>query len=280
VGLAIMTCQVGRYYVVIDPITSDLYFPFEPWDRMPATCSDRGANQSTCAWYRMDGDRRTRYASAFFETTLLPHGLPGTPTECRGICHCRRYEIKLELFHGDGSLVNWTAEYRSEGRRCTSSSGQNTVTPARLIITESWVGLTLGFRMVLCGQQLLRGRYLCHLWCRLVVDPNCGFIEYTPGASAMISLLATSQQLRYVQFNVWRGIDIGVPGGIHGRQVGDATTPSVGGHLFCLHPSLIRRMWRSARCSPRTPGGMDPRDRAAFAETLYVNAMATDGWAS
>jgi hypothetical protein len=63
--------------------------------------------------------------------------------------------------------------------------------------------------------------------------------------------------------------------------VGDATTPSVGGP-FALTPPFTysKDVAVSTLLTSNTPGGMTPCDRAAFAETLYVDAMATDGWST
>jgi hypothetical protein len=197
-----------------------------------------------------------------------------------------RYEIKLELFHADASLVNWTAEgIDLKVADVPAPFGQNTVTT--VLASDYYrikVGMdTMGFRMVLrVDNNCCEADIFAISGVGLVVDPNCGFIEYTPGASATISLLAKHpQNFATFTFNVWRGIGYHVPEASTSGKVGDATTPSVGGP-FALTPPFTysKDVAVSTLLTSNTPGGMTPCDRAAFAETLYVDAMATDGWST
>ena len=88
-------------------------------------------------------------------------------------------------------------------------------------------------------------------------------------------------------FQTTRGAGFGIPEATTGGSVGAASTPtgSSGTSVPAAPGSFARAGTTFGKALPvgtlltsNTPSGSTSCDRAAFAETLYVRATATDGW--
>lgn len=280
----VLTRKVGRHYAIIEPGTSDLSFPFETLGpdasnlfRIKPPDPPAGGIE----WVVLDAREDT--ATGFFETVKLPHGLPGSPTECeRAEVTAGTYELKLELFKDDGSkIANWEAEgvqlKIADDPAPFGTGTVNTVDAPSYYRIQDSAGNTAAFRMMVrvdnncCAAQIhpVSGA-------GLTVDPNCGFVEYAPGSSAHISFEAEHlNNFATFNLNTHRGTGIPVPPASTSGRVGSGS-----GTSFSFTPPFHyeRSVPVSTLLTVNTPGGDPPCDRAAFAQHLRVRTMATDGW--
>jgi hypothetical protein len=225
-------------------------------------------------------------ATAHFETTLLPHGLPGTPTECEKAAQTAgRYELKLELLEADGSVVDWTnagvsLKIADDPAPFGTAVVDTIDAPAYYRILDG-AGHLVGFRMVLrVDNNCCRADIKAISGPGLTVDDTCGFIEYAPGAGATISFDAEHPWgFATFSFGTTRGTATPVPEASTAGVAGAAASPSTGGP-FAEGPSFrySKTVAVSTLLTSNTAPGDTPCQNAAFAEVLHVWAMATDGY--
>jgi hypothetical protein len=191
------------------------------------------------------------------------------------------YELTLELFHADGSLVDWTAEgiglFESN---VAAPFGTNPMTtqssPAAHRVLDG-AGHTVGFRLHIFVDNSLCEAQIFDVTAPALAGP-CGFIDYQPGATAHVSFQARHA---YDFAAFWFEVDKGSSG-----AVAPATVPAwapVGVSPVNGYVRSGASIW--AKDLPITGAGslVDspnpcPDGRAAFAETIYVAASATNGW--
>jgi len=283
----ILTRTVGRHYAVLGPGPS-LAFPFEvlgpdgsnKFRIQPVDPTDPAAID----WHQLD--EREDLATAHFQTTLLPHGLTGTPTECQKAAQTAgKYELKLELLRSDDSIVDWTAAgvtLKIADDPAPFGTGiVNTIdAPAYYRILDG-AGHLVGFRMVLrVDNNCCRADIQAVTGVGLSVDAACGFIEYAPGASAVISFEAEHPWgFATFSFGTTRGLATPVPQASASGVSGAATAASAGG-VFAEGPAFhyAKSVAVNTLLTVNTPPGGTPCENAAFAEVLHVWAMATDGY--
>lgn len=296
-----MLRKVGRHYSVIDD-DGELSFPFEKLgpdvgnlfriQPIPTPAQESGLDPESTWEVR---DAREDTASAFFETTKLPHGLPEDSTECeQAELTAGRYELKLELFkeQSDGSYAlvdDWEAEgidLKIADQLAPVGTDTDTTTdaPEYYKLDDNEDGNTEGFRMVVrvdnncCEADILP---ISSVGGGLSVDVDCGFIEYEPGSVAKVSFFANHpNDFATFDFDTWRGLNsIPVPEARTAGKVGDSSSPSAGGTFTETSPfTYSRDIPVNTLLTSNTPASSDSCNRAAFTERLHVNAMATDGW--
>ena len=283
----IMTRVVGRHYAVVGP-GSTLAFPFEvlgpdggnKFRIQPTDPTDPAAVE----WWVLD--EREDLATAHFETTLLPHGLTGTPTECEKAARTAgQYELKLELLHANGSIVDWTAagvglKIADDPAPFGTAIVHTINAPAYYRVLDG-AGHLVGYRMVLrVDNNCCRADIKAVSGPGLTVDDVCGFIEYAAGASATISFNAEHPWgFATFSFGITRGTGTPVAEGSAAGVAGAATAASTGG-VFNEGPAFrySRTVAVSTLLASGTAPGGSPCQNAAFAEVLHVWAMATDGY--
>jgi hypothetical protein len=229
-------------------------------------------------------DAHEDLVSGFFETSPLD---PTRTRDASVIGHhlddakSGLYEVTLELFHADDSLVDWTTEGIGLFETNVSAPfGVNPMTTQPSPVDHrilNGAGHTVGFRL-----RVFVDNSLCEAEIFDVSAPApaglCGFIDYPPGAAAHVSFKARHVH-DYAAF--WFEVDKGSSGRVDPASVPAwapvGTTPVNG---FARDASYV---W--AKDVPvRGPGSLvdSPSTcadgRAAFAETIYVAASATDGW--
>ncbi len=221
-------------------------------------------------------DSHTDNASAFFPTNLLntldPEAVAG------------RYELKLELFKivgGIPAVVDLTAQavelFIPDQDAPFGALTVTTSPPAspEFYFKDPVSHHTMAFRLVVRIDN-----NVCH---GNIIDVNvagvgagpCGFIEYHHHHDATISFMASHpHDFATFGFNVYRGA--GCPVSSASGHVGDAIAGSYtrSGVVFSddvtVH-TLLTTTSDPINCPPCV-------DKAAFAESLAVYAMATDGW--
>lgn len=291
-GWNVMDRRVGRHYSVIDPVTSDLSFPFEqlgPDPAAPAANLFRIQPLDPPApgidWEVRDAREDT--ASAFFMTHTLEGGNAGLAAG--------KYEVKLELFKvtgGVATVVDWDAEgVLMKVSDQPAPIGQNTdttVTATSYYRIKSG-GNTVAFRMVLrVDNNKCFAQIHTILGSGLSTDPNCGYIEYQPNALATISFQAMHpNDFGRLNFDIRRGLSVDVPdASVHGplkptsldTDAGPPYTAPAGPFTRNAIGVYTTTVPVDTLLTSNTPSGTTPCARAAFAETLYVHATATDGW--
>ncbi len=218
-------------------------------------------------------DEREDLASGHFETGSLGEG---SHTHEKALDAAGKYELKLELFKADGSLVNWTTEELDlEVTNVPAPFGTETVTAVNASNYNriQIAGDTMAFRMVL---RIDNNR------CNAEVAPvsgtdSCGFIEYDTGASITMGFKARHpNNFATLSFSVVRGVSNNVAIASTSGQVGTASLPTNNtpppAHAYNLSGS---ENYTETFAVVDLMGGCD---RAAFAERIYVSAMATDGY--
>lgn len=231
-------------------------------------------------------DEREDLASAHFETTLLPSGLPAGASDAeKAAATAGQYELKLELLRADNSVVDWTAAgialaIADEAAPFGADEVDTVAAPAfnRLMSGAHLVG----FRMIL---RVDNNR--CDADIRPVsgaglgVDAECGFIEYQPGAVATVSFLARHPWgFATFDYTTTRGTATAVPQADTGGIVGAASAASTDGN-FSEGPDFVYSkpvpVNTLLTVNPGLGGGCA---NAAFAEVLNVWGTATDGYGS
>jgi hypothetical protein len=209
-------------------------------------------------------------ASAHFETHLLDGGNAYTSAG--------KYEMKLELFNNagsripfqDGAITNVQPVVAVGSAPFGPSEVDTDPAPAANLIVEA--GKVVAFRMIV---------HVDNIPCQAVIHPVkigaleadlCGFLNYGSTADLVnISFKARHQHdFATFNFNIFRG-KVGSVESANGK-VGvpvDGYSESNGEYAKNVAVSYLMR--------PLTPDG-EACVRAAFAETLHVYAMATNGW--
>ena len=209
-------------------------------------------------------DARENTASAFLLSHLLEGGDAGAAAG--------KYELKLELFNSGGNLVNLTDEAVSLKVPTTDAPfGPGTVptvpAPPEYLILDG-AGKVVGFRLVV---------HIDNNPCEAIIYPTsvsgnsagpCGFVNYSPGADAHISFKARHpNDFATFNFGLYRG-SAGEILDVSG-SVGDSP---INGFVRSTASIFSRDVQVTALVDAC------PRGAAAFAETLHVDALATDGW--
>lgn len=223
-------------------------------------------------------DEREDLASAHFETQKLGSGANSCD---KALSSAGKYELKLELFKSDGSLVNWTTENIDlQITDVAAPFGTDTVTTtaaADYHKIKNSSGETMAFRMV------LRVDNNC---CQAEVKPvagvglslkPCGFIEFSPGATANLSFVAGHpNNFATFSFSVKHGVSQPVHEASAAGRIGVATIatndPAPPAHAYSLSPP--NTYWESFSITTLLGGC----SRAAFSEALHVWTMAIDGY--
>lgn len=220
-------------------------------------------------------DGRENTASAFFMSHLLEGG--------NATLGSGKYELKLELFKSDGSLVNLTDEgVLLKVPTIDGPFGPGTV-PTQLVahqpaqlgdmedrVIRDGAGKIVAFRLVL---------RVDNTHCEAVIYPvsvdgntanDCGFVQYADKATSDVHVSFKARHSRnFATFNftIARG----------STGVVENASGSVGSN-----PSTVGSYARNASSvfSKEVPVAdlLNACIKAAFAENLAVDAMATDGW--
>ena len=283
----VMTRQVVRHYrtmVAGNPI--DLIHTvgpqagnyFEVWNPV-ATATPVGDHN-----WQVD-DAHEDIVSGFFETAALDPTL----TRDQNIvgnhlddAKAGLYELTLELFHANDSLVDWTAEgIGLFEANVAAPFGVNPMTtqssPDEHRILSGALH-TMGFRLHVFVDNSFCQAAIFDVTSSGNAAGPCGFIEYTPGATANVSFQAR-QAHDFAAF--WFEVDKGSSG-----TVAPASVPAWAPVGVSPADGFVRgagSVW--AKDIPVTGFGslVDspapcPDGRAAFAETIWVAASGTDGW--
>jgi len=267
----VMDRQVIRHYAMIDGLGN---LTFKPYllgpDPAPAIAGfnlfkiqPTAPPPGSFGW-TPQVDARENTASAFF----LSHTLDGgDATTAAG-----QYELKLELFDGAGNLINWTdAGVVAKVPTVDAPFGVGSVpttTPAPEHLILDGLGKTVAFRLVL---------HVDNNVCQAAIHPvsiagstmdPCGFIKYHAGSQVHVSFLARHPN----DFATFTFVtDKGTTGDVLAATVsGSVTGPTINGFT-----RVAASEWAKDILVSDLLGGCD---KAAFAETLHVYAMATDGW--
>ncbi len=266
-----MDRQVVRHYAVIEPAPpyTLTFIPFVlgPDPAFPTQnlfkIQPKDPPAGSYGWAPMV-DARENTASAF----LLSHLLEGGDAAAAA----GKYELKLELFNSAGNLINLTDEGVALKVPTTDAPfGPGTVptvpAPPEHVIPDG-SGKVVGFRMVV---------HIDNNPCEAIIYPTsvggnsagpCGFINYPPGADAHISFKARHpHDFATFNFGLYRG-SAGEILDVSG-SVGDSP---INGFVRSA-ASVFSRDVPVTALVDACPGGA-----AAFAETLHVYALATDGW--
>jgi hypothetical protein len=226
-------------------------------------------------------DAREDSATAFFESHLENGG--------NAALAAGNYELRLELFKASapGVPVNLTAEGVTLHIPTVPAPFGPGVVPTRIVPVDPVAVPAMPDRVFTSGADVVAFRMVIHVdnnVCEgaiypvsgpgLVVDAACGFIQYPLNSNATISFRAHHPNgFARFDFDTNRGNAINVPaasaaGGVH--------DPAVNGFVRNAPTSVF------SKDVPIGPGAGtllgQTCTKAAFAETLQVDATATDGW--
>lgn len=218
-------------------------------------------------------------ATAYFDTHLLP-GVPTSGPTSTGPAPddtaAGRYELKLELFDETGDLVNWTDEgIDLRIPEQNAPFGTTTITtepaPAYNRVVEAGSGDTLGFRMVV---RIDNNRCYAEIFPvagDVPPDPACGFHEYASLTDdARLSFVARHpNRFATYAFGTRRAA---------GSNIGAASTSGVAGEPGTngfLHTGGF-----TYEKDVAVGTLLGSCDQAAFAETLHVVPMVTNGYST
>ena len=234
--------------------------PANPLDPLPAGV--------VSASWAPEVDARENTASAFFMSHQLEAG--------DALAAAGKYELKLELFKSDGSLVNWTAEgVLPKVPTIAAPFGPGivpTVAPAPEHLILNAGGDIVAFRLVL---HVDNNKCSATLYPVTVdgssVANECGFASYADKDTSEARIQHRPfhpNNFGTFTFRIRRGTTSGIVEHVNGRV---GITPIEG---YTRNAAGVY--------SKDIPAGdlLGDCDRAAFAETLYVNALATDGWST
>jgi hypothetical protein len=267
--------QVVRHYAVIDPTPPDFPLTFLPFpmgpDPAPAFAGKnlfkiqpKNAPLGSYGWAPMI-DARENTASAFF----LSHQLQGgDPAVAAG-----KYELKLELFDSAANTVNITdAGILLKVPTIDGPFGVGavpTTAPAAEHLILDGYGKTVAFRLVLHVDNNPCKAEIYETTVGAASAGPCGFIAYPAGSSARISFKAWHP-------NDFATFNFGTYKGSTGALAIACASGPVGASPL---NGFVNTADVFAKNVPVTDlvGGC-PGGRAAFAETLHVDALATDGW--
>jgi len=220
-------------------------------------------------------------ASAFFQTHLLSGGDAAVAAG--------KYELKFELFDNTGARVNLTARGILL-KEATDAAPFSPDTVHTQIATNDHTlkdaaGDTVGFKIqVRVDNNPCEAEIYAINNAGLDVNTPCGFIRYVPGASAHLRFKAYHRNdFAHFRFETYRGPSIKV------APASAPDTPPLTGSApvgpnpvngFVPNAARMYSQWlpvNTLLTSNKPPGSPDCTS-AAFAQTLYVWARATDGW--
>jgi hypothetical protein len=230
-------------------------------------------------------DAHEDLVSGFFATSLLDPTLTrdvNVPGHHIDDAKAGRYELKLELFHANNSLVDWTQEgIGLFEANVPAPFGVNPMTTQPSANEHRFLdvnGHTVGFRLVVHVDNSFCDADIFEVESGGNFAGPCGFIDYPPNATAHVSFLAR-QVHDYAVF--WFEVDKGSSGKVVPASV-DPWAPT---GVTPVNGFVRNVSWVWAKDVPVTGANslVDspspcPHGRAAFAETMYVAATATDGW--
>ncbi|MEE8584656.1 MAG: hypothetical protein V3T83_07380 [Acidobacteriota bacterium] len=285
-----MDRNVVRHYAMIDQTPPDfpLSFPAYTLGPDPAFSSQNlfqiqpvnvpvtpPPGSAISGWALLDA--REDSASAFFMSHTLEGG--------NAFAAAGKYELKLELFDTTGSRVNLSDAgilLKEADQPAPFGAGTVSTIPAKNEhLLKDGSGKTVGFRIILrVDNNPCEANIHTVFGPGLTVDANCGFVQYSPGSNAVIRFKARHpNDFARFRFDIHRGPSIRVP---------EASAPAAGTASVATNP--VNGFFRNAASvftksvpvntlltSNKPPASADCT-QAAFAQTLYVWARATDGW--
>ena len=230
-------------------------------------------------------DAHEDLVSGFFATSLLDPTLTrdvNVPGHHIDDAKAGRYELKLELFHANNSLVDWTQEgIGLFEANVPAPFGVNPMTTQPSPNEHRFLdvnGHTVGFRLVVHVDNSFCDANIFEVESGGNFAGPCGFIDYPPNATAHVSFLARHVH-DYAVF--WFEVDKGSSGKVVPASV-DPWAPT---GVTPVNGFVRNVSWVWAKDVPVTGANslVDspspcPDGRAAFAETMYVAATATNGW--
>jgi len=209
-------------------------------------------------------------ASAHFETHLLDCG--------NAFLGAGKYEMKLELFNNagvripfqDGATTHVQPVVAVGNAPFGTSEVDTAPAPAANLIVES--GKVVAFRLIVHVDNIPCEAQIHPVKIGAVEANPCGFLNYSTTADLVTLSFKARHEHDFAtfSFNINRG-SVGSVEGVSG-QVGSA----VGGYSE-TNGEYSRNVTAAYLLRALTPTG-DSCVRAAFAETLSVDAMATNGW--
>lgn len=223
---------------------------------------------------------RDNTASAYFESWLLEGG---DAESAAG-----KYELKLELFKSDGSLVNLTDE-NVLLKVPTVDAPFPAIVPTQLVahfpaqlgdmedrVIRDGAGKIVAFRVVLHVDNNPCQANIVDVSVNVNSAGPCGFIQYPPGADAVISFTARHPN-DFATFNFQ--VHKGSCGSVDSASAnGSVAGPMVNGFTRNMASLFTQNVPVTELLSGGSCGTVCIK--AAFAETLHVDALATDGWSS
>lgn len=269
--------QVVRHYSYVG---SDSKLKFKPYVLGPDTDADLTVTGLNLFEIQPDDPPTGRWApqvnahentaSAFFETHLLDGGNAQTGAG--------KYELKLELFDKHGNRIDFkdgpTTNVRPMIAKGAAPFGPDEVdtddAPVANLLMSG--GKVVGFRMVV---------HVDNNPCEAVIHPvkigsrvanPCGFLNFNHTGELVTIAFRARHENDFATFNfeINRG-SVGLVEGASGK-VGTAVAGYSEANGEYSKDVLVSYLLRALN-----PGD-EPCVRAAFAETLYVRAMATNGW--
>lgn len=268
-GWVALDRQVVRHYAEIAPDKTLVFKPF-PLGPDPALAGQtlfkiQPESPPTGAWAPVV-DARENTASGFFLTHLLESG--------DAAAAAGKYELKLELFHADGTLINLTdAGILVKESTSTAPFGPVAVptalAPAEHLLLDP-AGKVVGYRLVLhVDNSPCEGEIYDVGGSDLTLDPCCGYFQYGSHASVELAFKARHpRDFATFEFATVRGNSNPVGAA---SASGSAAASQVNGFTRGL-TGIYRKTGLTIM---NLLGGCD---KGAFAETLHVYALATDGW--
>lgn len=221
-------------------------------------------------------DEREDLASGHFETQNLGSG---TTAAEKALNAAGLYELKLELFKADGSLVNWSAEgIDLEVTNVPAPFGTNTVTTVNASNynrIRNNAGQTVAFRMVLRVDNNRCEAGLLPVTGNNLVAGSCGFLEFISSSNAKLQFKAAHpNNFATFSFSVVKGVTDTV-------QAASVSAGRVGNTPIATNDASHQYQLNGAGNYEETFGigallGTCPR--AAFSEAIRVYSMATDGY--
>ena len=196
-----------------------------------------------------------------------------------------KYELKLELFRRVGTAmtrVDLTAEgvglnQVMDPAPLTGSTYTATAATDDRTIIDPGTGHVVGYRLVLhVDNRACFGTIESVSVSPGANDTKCGFLEYEPSATAMLSFRASHPgNFASFDFNVSRAAT-SLPSASASGLVDDVIANPTGflrsGDLFSKSVTVASLL------NEALPAGETPCTRAAFGESLRVHALATNGY--
>ncbi len=290
----VMTRTVVRHYgMVIGPNLFFLPFLLGPDPAFPGMnmfkIQPKDPPPGSLGWAPIDAHEDT--ATGFFESHLEEGG---DAELAQG-----KYELKLELFKAaaPGVPINLTTEGVTLKVPTSNAPFGPGVVPTRTVPTDpgfpldpipdrvfvSGGGDVLAFRLVLHVDNTICQAGMEDISVNGNAAGPCGFIQYTPNSNAHIRFLARHPHgFATFQFQVVRGSSGRVEAACAPAPAPILVLPSVQSPVVNL---FVRDGGSNFTKDVPVDTNHVPEDdmvgnctKAAFAETLHVYAMATDGW--